>query len=148
MHLTDETLESYELGRLAQSASDAVEDHLLVCEACRTLDEEVRTFIATARVALRRYSPQVAFWQLHSTGEGLVEIWVEETEPGWTSFRRSRKHEIGVACATMAEALRELEDYFRRSFPGHKCGADCMGECVRGAPPARLAHTRLPFAPA
>ena len=126
MHLTDEILEYYELGQLAQPAVNAVEDHLLICEDCRDLQAGVEEFIATLRAGVSNANIGIVFWQLHVTDEGLVEIWVEKFKGRWMSLRRSRRYETAVQFATMADAIREATDNFRRLFPAHHCGSNCM----------------------
>lgn len=126
-HLTEDVLESYELGRLAQPAADAVEEHLLVCEPCRAMDGTMRTFVTTLRSGLRKLDPNVVFWQLHLTDEGLIEVWIEKTPQGrWLSRRQGRFYDGGVDFAMKVDALRESVDSFTRLFPEHKCGEDCI----------------------
>src|SRR5437763_2900968 len=115
MHLTEDVLESYELKRLAQSAVDAVEEHLLVCAPCRTLADAPRMFVTRARSGLRKLEPHVVFWQLHVTQDGLLEIWVEKTERGrWVSRRSGRFYDGGADFALKVDALRESVDSFTR----------------------------------
>jgi hypothetical protein len=48
-HITEEKLEQYHLQQLAEPAAEAVEEHLLVCEHCRTQLEELEVFTKTFR---------------------------------------------------------------------------------------------------
>ena len=51
--LTPETLERYVLSRLAPSAREAVEVHLLLCHWCLTALERETEFIAALKLALQ-----------------------------------------------------------------------------------------------
>jgi len=52
-HLTEEILESYEMTDLSEPAVAAVEEHLLICQRCRDLDEMVRALLLAIRSGLR-----------------------------------------------------------------------------------------------
>src|SRR5579884_2417376 len=107
MHLTDEILEWYELGRLEEPAVEAVEEHLLICEACRKLDDNVRVFLSAMRAGLRRLDSNVIVWELHLTGKGLMELWVERAGDRWVSRRFARFADSSVYYSDKIEAIRE-----------------------------------------
>lgn len=52
-HPSDDELEQYSLGRLGDDRVAPLEEHLLVCEACRRRVEEFDEFVAVMRAALR-----------------------------------------------------------------------------------------------
>jgi hypothetical protein len=53
-HVPEDSLELYSMGRLPEAELEGVEEHLLLCEVCRSrveeLDEFIRTFRETAQV--------------------------------------------------------------------------------------------------
>jgi hypothetical protein len=53
-HISKEQLEGYSLNRLEPAEADMVEEHLLLCEACRQQLREQDEFHATLRTALRQ----------------------------------------------------------------------------------------------
>ena len=59
-HPTDDHLEHYVLRRLPKPESEAVEDHLLVCDPCRIRSEDVADFAMAMREALKTEPAQVA----------------------------------------------------------------------------------------
>lgn len=58
-HPTDDQLELYALRRLSQADSEALEDHLLVCDACRARCEDVTDFAVAMRDALKTAPAEV-----------------------------------------------------------------------------------------
>lgn len=52
-HPSDDELEQYSLGRLGDDQAAPLEEHLLLCEACRRRVEEFDEFVAVMRAALR-----------------------------------------------------------------------------------------------
>jgi hypothetical protein len=119
------SFESYELGRLNPPASDAVEEHLLICESCRVTDNRLHVFISAMRSGLRAADPNVVVWELHSTEKGLIEIWVERIHNHWVSRRLSRFSNSSTLFPEMRGALRDCADTFRELFPHHVCGNEC-----------------------
>ncbi|MCU1325657.1 MAG: hypothetical protein JWN34_1027 [Bryobacterales bacterium] len=53
LHETDEQLELFALDRLPDPAAERVEEHLLICDACRLRVGEIGDFAYTVRAALR-----------------------------------------------------------------------------------------------
>ena len=51
-HQTEEDLELYALGRLSEARLESVEEHLLVCEVCRNMLDEVESFAIAMRTAI------------------------------------------------------------------------------------------------
>lgn len=58
-HPSDDHLELYTLRRLSRPESEAVDDHLLVCDPCRTRCEEVADFAFAVRDALKTAPAEV-----------------------------------------------------------------------------------------
>jgi hypothetical protein len=54
-HLSGDALEEYVFDRLPEAETDQLEDHLLVCCACRSALEETEGFIRAAKVAVAEY---------------------------------------------------------------------------------------------
>jgi hypothetical protein len=64
-HPSDDVLELYSLGRMDEGQSAPVEEHLLVCEACRRRVEEFDEFTAAMRAALTEMKapePEAESW--------------------------------------------------------------------------------------
>ena len=53
-HADDETLEKYSLGTLAESETAALEQHLLICSACRERLAETDAYVQGMQAAARR----------------------------------------------------------------------------------------------
>ena len=51
LHQSDDTLELYALGRLADSEAEQLEEHLLLCESCRNRTDEIGNFAHAMRAA-------------------------------------------------------------------------------------------------
>jgi hypothetical protein len=51
-HLSEELAEAYSMNRLSEGQAASVEEHLLVCEVCRTKVEETDEFVRVIRSAL------------------------------------------------------------------------------------------------
>jgi anti-sigma factor ChrR (cupin superfamily) len=56
-HTDEETLEGYSTGRLNESESAPVEEHLLICEECRDRLEYLDTYHRAFRAALIQIDP-------------------------------------------------------------------------------------------
>jgi anti-sigma factor RsiW len=51
-HLSDEALERYSLGTLSKQKTIPLEEHLMVCAACRARLKETDDYVAAMRMAL------------------------------------------------------------------------------------------------
>lgn len=60
VHIDDETLERYSLGRLSEPELGPVEEHLLVCAECQDKLVESDEFTGAMRQALRELPPEAA----------------------------------------------------------------------------------------
>ena len=136
MHLSDDTLELLAEKRLDGQALGHAEEHLLICTDCQDRLSTVDEYISTMRAALRRTDPNVILWQLHSTSDGPVEVWVERSGPGkWLSRRVGRNLDGGRETESRAGALLDALQSFGEMFPEHKCSRACMARVV-DQPPA------------
>lgn len=61
VHPADEILERYSMRRLADEEQDAVEEHLLFCETCRSRLEQADTWVALVRAAIQEVEPEPAW---------------------------------------------------------------------------------------
>lgn len=58
MHLGDDRLESYAMGRLGEDESAPVEEHLLTCQSCRDRLTEYDAYTRAMREACRQITPR------------------------------------------------------------------------------------------
>jgi anti-sigma factor RsiW len=59
-HIPEETLEQYCLGRLSESETEPVEEHLLLCNLCQDTLTETEQFVTAVRSALDQLESQPA----------------------------------------------------------------------------------------
>jgi anti-sigma factor RsiW len=59
-HIPEETLEQYCLGRLSESETEPVEEHLLLCNLCQDTLTETEQFVTAVRSALNQLESQPA----------------------------------------------------------------------------------------
>jgi hypothetical protein len=129
MHLDDDTLELLAGNRLTEPDLAKAEEHLLLCGECRYRINLIGGYLSTMRAALRRSDSNVIFWQLHSTADGPVQIWVEQTSSGrWLSRRVGLNLDGGLETAKRTDALLNAFQSFVELFPDHRCTAACMRE--------------------
>ena len=66
-HIPEETLEQYSMGRLSDSESEPVEEHLLVCMHCQDLLTETEDFLHAVRAATDQLkdNPEPVSWWKH-----------------------------------------------------------------------------------
>jgi anti-sigma factor RsiW len=55
-HISEETLETYALGRAVDAHRAPLEEHLLVCPACRLRLEDLEEYIEVMKAATARVS--------------------------------------------------------------------------------------------
>lgn len=124
-HLQEELLEEYALGRLKGAPLGQVEEHLLLCETCRTRLQETEAFMQAARIAARRLREQ-PLDLIHDTVEGPVRLLVRATEQGdWQALFWGSQLEGARRFPTVAEANDYLLESFREMFPEHRCTDRC-----------------------
>jgi anti-sigma factor RsiW len=85
-HAGDETLEAYALGRLSEAQSAGLEEHLLICGACREELAELDGYIAAMKAALAKTD-------------------AEQTSNAGHIFRRISYIAAGALAATLAVGL-------------------------------------------
>lgn len=66
-HVSDDVLEAYALKRLSGNDLDTLEDHLLLCEDCRSRLEEAEDFVAAMRQASQKLRNEEFFRQEQPT---------------------------------------------------------------------------------
>ena len=54
IHISEESIEQYALGRLSSPESNVVEEHLKVCRECQDRLQETRIFLAAVRSAAQK----------------------------------------------------------------------------------------------
>jgi len=133
LHLPENWLEEYALGRLHSSLLAPVEEHLLVCELCRQRLAETDDFIQAARLAARRLR-ELPLDFTHDTPQGPIRLLVRQSAQGdWEAAFAGRQLEGLRRFATVAEANDYLLESFREMFPEHHCTEYCGATRVRRA---------------
>ncbi len=93
MHVSDELLELYALGRLPEDQVAPLEEHLLVCPACQDRLAETDAYVEAARQAAHNFMMlPPSRWQLLWA---RLAAWMDSPIPAWTA----------VAAATVALVL-------------------------------------------
>jgi hypothetical protein len=72
-HIDEDVLELYSLGRLAETQSSGLEEHLLICRACQERLEQTDDFVRAFRMAVRgkpQPEKRVAHRRAGGTGPG------------------------------------------------------------------------------
>ena len=109
VHGSGDELESYSLGRLAPTRVDALEEHLLICGACRSALEDLEA------LNYIHDTPEGPFYSRTTrmrTGKFFARHWGCSVEGG-REFR------------TLAGARRYLAQSFTELFPEHVCTIRC-----------------------
>jgi hypothetical protein len=122
-HASQVALESYALHHLRASKAAQVEEHLLVCEACRQMLSETDTFAALFREKPRGHAA-AAF--VHATEDGLINLEIRGL-PGsrWSARFRGEQLEGQTVLASLREAYRHLRRSFAEMYPEHLCNPGC-----------------------
>jgi hypothetical protein len=122
-HATQVALESYSLQELPESRAAQVEEHLLVCEACRQMLSETDTFAMLFRKRPRGHAA-AAF--VHATEDGLISLELRAL-PGsrWSARFRGEQLEGQAILASPSEAYRHLRRSFAEMYPEHLCNPGC-----------------------
>ncbi len=127
MHPNHDTLELLAGNRLTEPALATAEEHLLVCDSCRERLNLISEYLSTMRAALRPSDPRVILWQLHSTHDGPIQIWVEQKPDGkWLSRRAGPNLDGGLETEKRTDALLDAFQSFVQLFPEHKCSRACI----------------------
>lgn len=124
-HLEDELLEKYALGALADADVFEAEQHLLVCNTCRSRLAETEKFITGLR-GLRHGSDASPMDEVHFTDAGPVHLLVQKLQAErWTALLAAAGVEKSGNFDTAFEANGFLRRCFREQFPGHRCQEKC-----------------------
>jgi hypothetical protein len=108
-HQSGEDLENYSLGRLAASRMPEVEQHLLVCEQCRTKLSDIEPYNS---VHYTRDGPFYSRVTKLRTGALFARYW-------------GRSLEVGKEFQTHQGARAYPARTFSQMFPHHICTAHC-----------------------
>jgi hypothetical protein len=134
-HPSKDLLERYSLSRSTPEESAQVEQHLLVCEECRTCLAELDTYAVAMRSALQVAASFPAHRPLqvvHYTAEGPVYSRSRKIKKGrWLAVHEGPNLEGGRFCKTLRQANEYLYRSFVEMFPEHRCTPQC-GPIHRG----------------
>jgi hypothetical protein len=123
-HIDDNSLELYALGRLSEFEVFAIQEHLLICTACRTHYREILEFASTMHAAVRQMVTELI--ATHDTEDGLIYLYVRPSgSETWVATIRGESESGGVTAPTRHEAVRKCIDAFHQMFPEHICTAAC-----------------------
>jgi len=120
-HATDEVLERYSMGRLAEPELAEFERHLLVCETCQDRlahEDSIKQGVRDAGAALQRPRPAVRWrspglaWAAGMVAAGLAIF----AGMGWQSLRRS----TAPPAVVLLQTTRGTEDLSRAAAPAGK----------------------------
>ena len=125
-HPSEEVLEQYALERLLGEELERVEEHLLICEDCRSrlsaLDEFVQAFRAVSEV-----SGPITF--AHQTEDGPVFLQVFYAGGGfWVGKFWGAELEGRQVFSGPEDAWEYVRRSFQEMFPGHICTQACRQE--------------------
>ena len=118
-HPIPDELEAYALNHLGPANDRIIEEHLLVCEPCRSRLHRDDWVIYSIRSAF----PNNDF--THTTEYGVVRVWIEPHFPGWAARISSRDFNSLRTVATAEKALALVSQNFCEAFPEHRCDAGC-----------------------
>ena len=122
-HAAEVALVSYALGDLAEPETAKVEEHLLVCEACRQVVLETDTF---GRLFRDPKDGNAAAAFAHATGDGLVKLELRAlADSRWLARICGEELEAQAVLTSAREAYRHLRRSFSAMFPEHLCSPEC-----------------------
>ena len=108
-HIPDGALEEYSLGKLGESIIDEVEEHLRICDYCRTRRQGIEP---------------VNF--VHFTEDGPVYSRATRLTTGKVMARHWGKDlNGGRVFGDVSAARRYLNESFSQMFPRHTCDGRC-----------------------
>ena len=108
-HVSKESLEAYSLDRLADASVAQIEEHVLICEFCRT-----------------RLEAMEPFSYVHFTSDGPIYLRVTRLATGELMARHWGKDlRGGKLFKHVSAAKRYLTASFTQMFPEHTCGDQC-----------------------
>ena len=125
--------DAYLLKTLASTERAQLEEHLLVCQACREQLDRTEDFIASIRREAR--IPENGFMALngrqprrfiHDTEDGLIISEVMHAgSRKWVAHHWGPQLDGGRITRTLREAMDYLTESFGRMFPEHQCTCRC-----------------------
>ncbi len=77
-HLNEHLLEEYLLGRLAEPELGKAEEHLLVCQECRTRLTQTEAFVKAIRAATRRFDSSNSLQEPSYFRHTITRYWPAE----------------------------------------------------------------------
>jgi len=123
-HIDDNSLELYALGRLSDFEVFAIQEHLLICTACRTHYDEILEFASTMREAARQMVTELI--ATHDTEDGLMYLYVRPSgSDTWVAIIRGESASGGVTAPTHDGAVAKCIEAFHQMFPEHVCTGSC-----------------------
>jgi len=124
--LTDEEVDAFVRGTLAESALARAEEHLLVCEDCRLRVEQLEQFVASLRTAISGCKPPLEI--VHITQDGPIRLQTRLLEDGrWRAELTGAETQSVGTFATHEQASLHVLQVFNEMFPEHVCDAGCSG---------------------
>ena len=118
-HVTARDLELYSLGHLGSARDAGVEEHLLICEACRVRLLSEDSIKLRIRAAL---STRVAS---HTMTQGVIDLWLEPRRGYWIARIEGPRNLESFQGSSWDAALDLLLKAFRERFPDHVCAGEC-----------------------
>ncbi|MGE5646573.1 MAG: hypothetical protein ACM336_12350 [Acidobacteriota bacterium] len=119
------TLRHYALAGIPEAQAAPVEEHLLICEACRRTVSEMDVFGPLLEETGRRVSAAY----LHETDDGIITLELKAVPgPGWRARFWGENLEGSAVFDSPAEAYAHLRSAFDEMYPGHICTAACGGD--------------------
>jgi hypothetical protein len=108
-HISDGVLQEYSLDKLAGLALAAVEEHLLICDQCRTWLDAIEP---VSYVHFTEDGPIYSRATLLMEGKVMARHWGKELA-------------VNKECGSVSTARKYLNEYFAKMFPEHKCDGRC-----------------------
>jgi anti-sigma factor RsiW len=124
-HPDQKALRDYALAELRAAQIADVEEHLLVCEACRQTVAELDVFAPL----LQRRGRRVSAAYLHETPDGPITLELRAIpDRKWSARFWGEKLEGSAVFASAEEACAHLRSVFCKMYPDHLCSGGCGGE--------------------
>jgi hypothetical protein len=125
MHVSDDTLELYALGRLTECDLEHVEQHLLRCPECVERLNGVERYTRTMRETLRQFTSELI--AEHHTDDGIIHVYVRRGSHGtWVGRIKGPQQDGGIAGSNREDIVAAVMDMFHQMFREHRCGPKCM----------------------
>ncbi len=124
-HVAEDLLERYSMRVAFEMEAARVEEHLLLCAACRRRLVRIEEFLADVHAAFADLDNPIDF--THQTAHGPIRLLVRPGSDCWVGFLGDNPmpQEFGA----LSEANASVRAAFSRLFPGHRCGPRCGDTC-------------------